>query len=393
MKTERSSITSAPLACAFIAAAALSLRVEARPQSATCPQIFPDAPVAVAPNQPEVPPRSTRGIINALCAVKLDFVGCGFMPTTITLLCDTNGDGTPELMIPLAGVTLVNRLLVQATLPALPAQLPGTAFPLACCGGTANITLSRTLSPGDDNIFGPVIQTQTCQIELGLRVPVVISATPSDADCSRPQNILIPGSCFVQPNGAPNVTSVFAVNAANPSETVVASKILVLSPNLIDALFDFGSSSAGKTFLIYASGPNGTSRNLISLPAGTPAGCPLGNEQGVTVTVKCNVGTGGERPPGIDPPIIISCRLDRSSSGSFTLTLVSKGISDGSAITVGGWEPKKVKFKDLDPASGRYQTVTARGRVCSGLPGLIVVKGPDGTLYRPFQCGLSCNTQ
>ncbi|HLG15037.1 MAG TPA: hypothetical protein VJH03_11125 [Blastocatellia bacterium] len=378
---------------AFIAIVSLSARIEARPQSPNCPQIFPDAPVVVAPNQPEVPPRSTRGMINALCGVKLDFVGCGFMPTAITLACDTNGDGTPELSIPLSGVTLVNRLLVQATLPALGVQLPGTAFPLACCGGTASIVLSRTIGPGDDNIFGPVTLTQTCQIDLGPRAPVVISASPSDADCSRAQNILIPGACFILPGGASNVTSVFAVNLADPGETIAASRFVLLSPNLIDALFDFGPASAGKTFLIYASGPNGTSRNLTAPPAGAPAGCPLGNEQGVMVTVRCSSNPGGPNPPAAELPAITFCRLDRSSSGSFTLTIGSNGVSDGSTVTVGGKQPKKVRFKDLDPASGKYRTVTARGRVCAGLPGFIVVKAPDGTPLPLFHCELSCNSQ
>src|SRR6185369_16196087 len=73
-----------------------------------CPIIFPDRPVAVAPNQPAVPNQSTIGIINALCDVTLDFVGCGFTPSSITLGCDTNGDGTADLGIPLKNITPIN---------------------------------------------------------------------------------------------------------------------------------------------------------------------------------------------------------------------------------------------------------------------------------------------
>src|SRR5262249_33090244 len=85
----------------------------------SCPLIFPAGPVAVAPNQPAVPDRSTVGIINALCEVTLDFVGCGFTPTSITIACDANGDGISDLSIPLKNITVVNRLLLQATIPVL----------------------------------------------------------------------------------------------------------------------------------------------------------------------------------------------------------------------------------------------------------------------------------
>jgi hypothetical protein len=92
-------------------------------------------------------------------------------------------------MIPLKNITVVNRLLVQATLPALSPQLPGSPFPLACCGGKASLVLSRHVSAGDDNIFGPFTQTQTCEIDLGVRAPVVISASPSEGDCAMQQNL------------------------------------------------------------------------------------------------------------------------------------------------------------------------------------------------------------
>ena len=130
-------------------------------------------------NNPRFNPNSTVGIINALCDVKLRIVGCLFSPTEISIACDANGDGVAELIIPLKNVTLVNGLLVEATLPALEPQLPGTAFPLACCGGIASITLTRRVGSGDDNAFGPFVESQTCPIDLG-KEPVVISATPRD---------------------------------------------------------------------------------------------------------------------------------------------------------------------------------------------------------------------
>jgi len=355
-----------------------------------CPIIFPDGPVAVAPNQPAVQNQSTIGIINALCDVTLDFVGCGFTPTSVNLGCDTNGDGVPDISIPLKNIKAINGLLLQATIPAL-ATTPGSAFPLVCCGGQTTITLTRTISAGDDNIFGPFTQTLTCSIDLGVRAPVVISATPSDGDCAIGQNLLIPGACFVLADGKPNVTSVFAVEAGNPNNVIQAGPIEILSANLIDAFFKPGPANAGKTFLIYASGPNGTSRNLTELPAGAPAGCPLGNEQGVKVTFKCrSSGGSGDTPPKIGDPPIVSCRLDRSELGVFTLTMIGVGLREGDTVTIGGVNPKKLKFKDPDPTSNSFRRMIAKGRVCDGLPGPIVHRSVSGQAAVTFQCAESC---
>src|SRR5688572_6716379 len=194
-----------------------------------CPSIFP-ALVAVAPTQPEVRPLSSEWIISALCDVTLDIIGCSFTPTSITLSCDTNGDGVSDLSIPLTKITVVNRFLVQATIPSL-AATPGTAFPLACCGGVTTITLKRSVSGGDDNIFGPFTQTLTCPIDLGVRAPVVISATPSEGDCALGQNLLIAGSCFLLADGKPNVTSVFGVEVGNPDNVIQSAANQVLSTN------------------------------------------------------------------------------------------------------------------------------------------------------------------
>lgn len=355
-----------------------------------CPIIFPDGPVVVAPNQPAVQHQSTIGIINALCDVTLDFVGCGFTPTSVNLGCDTNGDAVPDISIPLKNIKAINGLLLQATIPAL-ATTPGSAFPLVCCGGQTTITLSRTVTAGDDNIFGPFTQTLTCSIDLGIRAPVVISATPSDGDCAIGQNLLIPGACFVLADGKPNVTSVFAVEVGNPNNVIQAGPIEILSTNLIDAFFQLGPANAGKTFLIYASGPNGTSRNLTELPAGAPAGCPLGNEQGVKVTFRCrSSGGSGDTPPKIGDPPIVSCRLDRSELGVFTLTMIGVGLREGDTVTIGGVTPKKLKFKDPDPTSNSFRRMIAKGRVCDGLPGPIVYRSVSGQAAVTFQCAESC---
>ena len=357
-----------------------------------CPIIFPDGPVAVAPNQPEVQNQSTVGIINALCDVTLDFIGCGFTPTAIAIGCDTNGDAVPDISIPLKDIKVINRLLVQATIPSL-ATTPGSGFPLVCCGGQTTITLSRTITGGDDNVFGPFTQTIACPIDLGIRAPVVISATPSDGDCSTGQNLLIPGTCFVLADGKPNVTSVFAVEVGNPNNVIQASTMEILSANLIDAFFQFGTANAGKTFLIYASGPNGTSRNLTELPASAPSGCPLGNEQGIKVTFKCKSSGGEAGPddsPSISAPAVFSCVIDRNDAGVFTLALIGR-FRDGGSVTIGGVRPKKAKLKSFDPDTNTFSKMVLKGRICENLPGAIVYTRPDGVSSQPFQCSARCD--
>jgi hypothetical protein len=354
---------------------------------ASCPVIMTASNVAVAPNQPEVQPGSTVGIINALCDVTLYLVGCGFTPTEITLNCDANGDGTPELIIPLKNITLVNRALIQATLPALAPGLPGTAFPLACCGGPVTLTLTRFVAAGDDNVFGDFTQSQTCPIDLGIRAPVVISASPSGGDCALAQNLVISGSCFLLADGEPNVASVFAVEQNNPSNAISASRVVILNTNLISASFDFDKANAGKTFLIYASGPNGTSRNLTALPATSPADCPLGNEQGITVKFTCDARTGDSSPAPISD--LIGCSLARSSSGSFRLILTGS-FQEGGSVLIRAVSPKKVKLRDFNPAVNRFSTMILKGRLCHNLPGSIVYFPPDGGAASVLQCFEHC---
>ncbi len=365
----------------------------AEPQS-PCPIILSEPVVTVAPNQPGVEFHSTVGIINALCDVTLDFVGCGFTPTKIEIVCDGNADGVPELIIPLKNITIVNRLLLQATIPALSPQLPGTAFPLACCGGVANIILSRTVTDGDDNSFGTFTQTQTCQIDLGIRAPVVVSASPSDGDCAVAQNLVIPGSCFLLADGKPNVTSVFAVERGNPSHVIQAKNFVILNTNLIDALFDFGAANAGRTFLIFVSGPNGTSRNLSALPQGAQVGCPLGNEQGIMVTFTCKAPTGSGPDPGDAPSTakteVTSCAVERDASGVFTLTIRGRFFKEGAVVAVGGVALKKTKLKDFDTAGDAFTRITGKKKVCKNLPGLVTVTNPGEAPSPAFTCSSSC---
>jgi hypothetical protein len=376
----------------------------------------------------------TTGLVNALCAVQLNLVGCGFFPnetTTIcsgfssetgvplqrpgktvtsaaTLACDTNGDSIPDATIVLGSVTPVSCNLVRATLNPI-ATLPGTAFPAACCGGPATIVVTTTFSAGDNNVFGPFTRTSTCALNLGTRAPVVFSVTPSSGPCGILQDVLISGACFQFTQAVPggtaivgNVTSVFAVEVGNTANRINALNFVVLNPNLIDANFNFGSANAGRRFLIFVCGPGGCSRDLTSLPAGSPAGCPLGNEAGVTVTFTCN--SNQVLPPNCPDPndprcppvsslaIVNGCKLDRDSTGTFTLDVFGANIKRGAVVTVGGLTPKKIKFRDLEPGkTDTFTRITLKKRLCNGnLPGNIVITNPNSAGSTPFFCNERC---
>ena len=397
----------------------------APPSNPQCLAVIP-SPFAVTP--------TTTGLVNALCAVQLNLVGCGFFPnevtticqgfqsetgvplqrpgktvsTAATLACDTNGDGIPESVVALTSVTPVSCNLVKATIPVSATFGPNSTsgFPSACCGGPATVATTTSFSAGDNNVFGPFTRTTVCSLNLGVRAPVVISASPSSGNCAVGQDVLITGACFsfTTPNplaGQPGqpatitgtVTSVFALERTNTANRVNANPFVIVNPNLIDAFFQFGSANAGKTFLIFVQGTGGTSRNLTTLPAGAPAGCALGNEQGVQVTFTCNAVV---LPPVDAPegPIVNGCKLNRDPSGRFTLDVTGHGFKQGASVTVGGVAPKKIKFVDLEEGSTtRYKKITLIKRFCRGLPGNIVVTNPsDAFASTPLFCNESCPT-
>jgi hypothetical protein len=425
------------------------------PQEETilCPTgVFPVGTVAVAPGQPAVgsaaagtPTGSpltrrasgTAGIINAICSVQLNILGCGFFPlettticpgftsetgvpqsepgktvsTAVTILCDANADGIVDTSLvgnstlTLTNVTTLNCNLIRATLTpptASVTSLPGTPFPAACCGGFARLAVTTTFSAGRNNVFGAFTRTATCDIDLGLRAPVIFSVSPSDGNCAVPiQNLTVTGACFII-NGVPNVTSVFAVQSGNTSNVIGALGVKVLSSFLLDAEFNFGSANAGRRFFIFATGPNGTSQNLTSLPVGS-AGCPagfLGNQQGIQVSFTCNSSTTPDAPTSpLLFPVINGCRLNRDDTGTFTLDVFGSNIRQGPgfAVTVGGVTPRKVKFREADLGNpGVFRRITLKGRICSGLAGAIVVTNPPsvpglpGLSSQPFACTERC---
>ena len=381
---------------------------------------------------------TTTGLVNALCAVPLNIVGCGFFPNEVTiicqgfaedtgiplqrpgktvttaasLLCDTNGDSMSDaVVIALGPVTPVNCNLITATIPISGSfgSTGSSGFPAACCGGPATIVVTTTFTPGDNNIFGLFQRISTCSLNLGTRAPVVFSVTPSNGDCSlADQDLLISGACFTFQQFGPfgtggantvitqQVTSVFAVDIANPANVIQARTFVVLNNNLIDAHFNFGSVNAGKTFLIFVTGPGGTSRNLTTLPAGSPAGCPIGNEQGIQVTFKCNApGTTPCTPgtPGCNTPqtaTVTGCKLDRQPTGQFILDVTGISIKAGALVTVGGIEPKKIKVIEVEPGTTNPTKLRLVKKICNGLPGNIVITNPGAAASAPFLCTERC---
>ncbi|HJQ69331.1 MAG TPA: hypothetical protein VKA70_10175, partial [Blastocatellia bacterium] len=304
--------------------------------------------------------------------------------------------------------TPVNKNLVRGTFNPL-AAFPGTAFPTACCGGAATLTVTTTFTAGDNNVFGPFTRTVVCPINLGVRAPIVFSVTPSDGNCGVPvQNLIVTGACFCLPNGAPGVTSAFAVEVGNPSNVINAIAVKNLSCFLVDAEFRFTSANAGRSFLIFLVGPGGTSRNLTSLPAGAPAGCPLGNEQGIQVTFTCNAttpctpGTPGCPPcvpgtpgcPVVDVALLTACSLNRSDAGVFTLTITGSNIKETATVTVSGVAPKKVRFRDQTgtDSTGRriFSRLILKGRLCANLPGPVIVTNPGARESIPLPCNARC---
>src|SRR5882724_8501699 len=376
---------------------------------------------------------TTTGVVNALCAVNLSLVGCGFLPnettiicqgfqsetgiplqrpgktvtTAATLTCDTNGDGVPEAVIPLTSVTPVNCNLIRATIPVV-ASLPGTAFPAACCGGVSTILVTTTFTVGDNNVFGAFTRTTTCTLNLGTRAPVVLSVTPSSGPCGILEDVLITGACFTFTQAVPGtapiigtVTSVFALELTNPANRVNAQDFTVLNANLIDAHFAFGSVNAGKKFVIFVTGTGGTSRGLITAVAGQPAGCPLGNELGFldTITFTCNSNAGPCTPGTPDIAVVTSCKLDRQDTAQFFLDITGTNIKDGATATVGGVTPKKIKVIEVSPGTTNPTKLRLVKKVCNGLQpsgsGNVIITnpGPNGGASQPFLCTERCPAQ
>jgi hypothetical protein len=367
--------------------------------------------------------------------VQLNILGCGFFPnevttvcagftgetglplarpgktvtTAATLACDTDANGIADAVIVLVNVSPINCNLVRATV-APPSGgaggqlLGGSGFPAACCGGIATLTVTTTFTAGDNNAFGPFTRSTVCTLDLGLRAPVIFSVSPSSGPCSILQDLTVTGACFII-NGVPNVTSVFAVQSGNPSNVIQATNFVILGPNLLDAFFNFGSANAGRTFLIFATGPNGQSQNLTGLAQTVPAGgagCPtgfLGNQQGVLVTFTCTTPTTPEPGPGpVDIAVITNCALNRDpANGAFSLDIIGTNIKQGATVTVGGQTPKKLKFRDLDTATNTFRRIAAKKRICQGLAagGTIIVTNPgaQGRPSAPFACSARCPSE
>src|SRR5205823_441807 len=159
--------------------------------------------------------------------------------------------------------------------------------------------------------------------------------TPSNGNCAVQQDLLITGACFTFTTPSANgpvvntVTSVFALERGNTANRVNAAPFVVINANLIDAFFNFGSANAGKTFLIFVQGPGGVSRNRTAAITGEPAGCALGNEQGIQVTFTCNSTTA----PQTGAAVLTSYEFDPTTN---SITVHGSNIDENATVSVGG---------------------------------------------------------
>jgi hypothetical protein len=367
-------------------------------------------------------PNAGTDVVDALCEVPLDILGCGFFPnevtticttgvgtetgplnplragktvtTAATLSCDTNGDGVAESVVALTNVTPVSKNLIQAVIPRVaigntPATATSTGFPIACCGGTGTILVTTTFTAGDNNVFGPFTRTTSCSLSLGNRAPVVVSVSGS-CNADGTADLIIVGSCFLTPGA---VTSVFALEVGNPSNRINA-QFVIFDNNTIDAFFNFGSANLGKTFLIFVQGPGGISRNLSALQPGQTCNV-LGNEQGIPVTFTCgSTPTPPGNGTGTDIPTIANCNVKRKPTGAFTLVITGDNIGVGATVTVGGGSARKTLFKNVNAGSQKATKVILKGGICGLLPGAILIKNPgdSGGTSQPFACNATCAT-
>ncbi|HKP48277.1 MAG TPA: Calx-beta domain-containing protein [Pyrinomonadaceae bacterium] len=258
-------------------------------------------------------PNAGTDLLDAIGSVDVFITGSGFFPNEVTQICpggsgqpppgipterpgktvssavtfslDNNLDSIPEAVVALTNITPINRNLISARLTPL-ATAPGTAFPFIAVMGQGAFTVTTTFTSGDNNIFGPFTRTASQGgIALGARAPIVLGVSKTNGDCSASQDVTISGFNF---SAGGLVTAVFAVEDGNPANVINASSFTVLNNNEIQASFNFGGVNAGKRFLIFVTGPGGTSRNIFpSLPPGAPAGAPLGNEQGNVISFNC----------------------------------------------------------------------------------------------------------
>ncbi|MEW6207373.1 MAG: hypothetical protein AB1631_03335 [Acidobacteriota bacterium] len=97
----------------------------------------------------------------------------------------------------------------------------------------------------------------------------------------------------------------------------------------------------------------------------------------------------GVRLLPFEPPIS-TCEIERNPSGASSLIIRGNCIKRGASITVGGVTPKTVKFKQPDQTGTFYAKVIAKGRVCRGLPGAIIIRNPGEQIARAFQCNEVC---
>jgi hypothetical protein len=192
------------------------------------------------------------------------------------------------------------------------------------------------------------------------------------------------------PDGTPAVTSVTFVPVGGGA-TITGSSVFLQSCCLLDVFVNFTSANVGKTFLVFVTGPGGTSRNLTAAVAGQPCTFAAGTETGVQVTVTCaSAPNPNPTPTPLTAAVVTGCTLDRQESGQFFLDVTGTNIKDGFTVTVGGVEPKKIRTIQVESGT-TPAIIRLLKKICNGLPGNIIITNPGGAPpSQPFFCNKSC---
>ena len=91
--------------------------------------------------------------------------------------------------------------------------------------------------------------------------------------------------------------------------------------------------------------------------------------------------------------VVTGCKLDRAESGAFILDVTGTNIKAGAAVTVGGVTPKKIKVLEVEQGTTNPTKLRLKKKVCSGLPGNVIITNPGAAASQPFNCTERCPAQ
>jgi hypothetical protein len=89
--------------------------------------------------------------------------------------------------------------------------------------------------------------------------------------------------------------------------------------------------------------------------------------------------------------VINRCSLEPNITGTYILTVFGANIRAGASVTVGGIAPKKIKYKsETSAGQGIFSRLVLKGKLCSGLPGEVIITNSNAPPSVPFRCDSRC---